>query len=308
MTRTLEVFMKGLIDYAGLFPPARLDMSLAAATYARHLDSEFGWMLGCFICPVGRLDEFAKTRAVLEEYAPIQVSVLGTPPSSEDELGDLAKLDAEMVSRFAEGGWAKPVQFEVKWPGNLISTEALQRYDSELSRGGCDYERLFFEIDRRDTWMDDVRRMTGALAAAGDRFGFKIRTGGPTPDFYPDPAEVAAAITACTDAGVPFKATAGLHHPIRHERSDEGVTEHGFFNVFGGAALLYGNELNRDQLLDVLDDRDSADFRFESDRFVWRDHSVGIDALRSARSRLAFSYGSCSFDEPLHDLAVAELL
>jgi hypothetical protein len=314
MTPTLKVFMQGLIDYAGLFPPARLDMPDAAATFARHLGGEYAWMLGCFICPVVRLDELAEQRPTLEKYSPIRVSVLGTAPTNEDDHLDLAVLDAERVARFETYGWAQCTQLEVKWPHSLISARPLRRYASRLSQAGCTYRHLFFEIDRRDSWDGDVVRMAAALAEAaavaeaGGTFGFKIRTGGLTADLYPSPDQIAVAVEACRDAGVPLKATAGLHHPIRHDRSTEGVTQHGFFNVFGAAALAYGAGLDRGDLVAIIEDRRLSEFTFDSTEFGWGRHAVGIEALGEARARLAFSYGSCNFDEPLEDLAAAAVL
>ena len=46
------------IDYAGLFPPSQLSMSEAVINYATYKNSNYNWMLGRFIVPVGRLDEF----------------------------------------------------------------------------------------------------------------------------------------------------------------------------------------------------------------------------------------------------------
>ena len=54
----LHALLDGLIDYAGLFPPAKLPMGDAVRNYAAYLRSEHEWMLGRFICPVSRLEEF----------------------------------------------------------------------------------------------------------------------------------------------------------------------------------------------------------------------------------------------------------
>lgn len=312
--------MRGLIDFAGLFPPARLDMPDAAATFARHLGGEYAWMLGCFICPVGRLDEFAEQRSNLELYAPIRVSVLGTAPADEHDYLDLAKLDAELVARFETYGWTQCRQLEVKWPHSLISARPLHRYASRLRQIGCTYQRLFFEIERLDSWENDVVRVTAALAeasalagtgsptGAGNMFGLKIRTGGLTADLYPSPDQIAVAVEACRDAGVPLKATAGLHHPIRHDRQAGAALQHGFFNILGAAALAHGTGLDRDDLVAIIEGRRLSEFMFGSTEFRWGRHAIGVGALGEARAKLAFSYGSCSFDEPLEDLAAANLL
>ncbi len=59
MNQSFQHFMNGLVDYAGLFPPARLDMSSAVENYALYRSETLAWMLGRFICPAARLAEFA---------------------------------------------------------------------------------------------------------------------------------------------------------------------------------------------------------------------------------------------------------
>ena len=54
--------------------------------------------------------------------------------------------------------------------------------------------------------LDDVKQ-AGCLA--------KLRTGGVKPEAIPSVEEVAAFIRACADRRLAFKATAGLHHPVR---------------------------------------------------------------------------------------------
>src|SRR2546428_4852429 len=60
MNHSLRVLLLGLIDAAGLFPPAALDMPTATRKYAEYRESEYRWALGRFVVPVARLDEFEK--------------------------------------------------------------------------------------------------------------------------------------------------------------------------------------------------------------------------------------------------------
>ena len=66
------------------------------------------------------------------------------------------------------------------------------------------------------------------------------------PEAIPDPADLARFIAACAAAGVPWKATAGLHHPVRAEQAltyEPGAPRavmHGFLNVFAAAAFAGG--------------------------------------------------------------------
>ncbi len=138
-----------------------------------------------------------------------------------------------------------------------------------------------------------------AIAKHGQRA--KIRTGGVTPDAFPAIGNVAEFLRACKAKGVAFKATAGLHHPLRcvkpltYEPNAPTGTMHGFLNVFLAAALL-------DHAEGILAETDPRAFAFEDDQASWRGHSVSTDELRTMRKELATSFGSCSFEEPIRDL------
>ena len=66
----------------------------------------------------------------------------------------------------------------------------------------------YFEIP-----LGRLRECIAAIADCGRRA--KIRTGGETADKFPAPESVIEFIRLCAAANVPFKATAGLHHPLR---------------------------------------------------------------------------------------------
>ncbi len=50
------------IDYAGLFPPASLDMTASVSNYSQYLNHPQRWALGRFVLPVARLNEFLNAR------------------------------------------------------------------------------------------------------------------------------------------------------------------------------------------------------------------------------------------------------
>jgi hypothetical protein len=140
-----------------------------------------------------------------------------------------------------------------------------------------------------------------AIASRGLRA--KIRTGGLTEDAFPTSERIAAFMRACRQHGVAFKATAGLHHPLRCVRSltyepnaPTGLM-HGFINVFLAAALLDDAEA-------VLEERDAKAFAFDDEGARWRDRFVSTEEIARLRSGFAISFGSCSFEEPIDDLRI----
>lgn len=137
------------------------------------------------------------------------------------------------------------------------------------------------------------------IAARGLRA--KIRTGGITPDAFPAIGNIAEFLRACKAKGVAFKATAGLHHPLRcvkpltYEPNAPTGTMHGFLNVFLAAALL-------DHADAILAETDPRAFSFDDGGANWRGHRVSTPDLIAMRRTFATSFGSCSFEEPIGDL------
>ena len=145
-------------------------------------------------------------------------------------------------------------------------------------------------------------------AHQGLRCALKFRCGGLMASDVPSADALAAAVVACHRAGVPFKATAGLHHPLRHFDAALGVHRHGFLNLFGGAALTVAHDLDAAALRTILLDTDATHVRLTPDGLTWGDLCAPLEAVQASRRALACSFGSCSFAEPRDDLRRLGLL
>lgn len=228
--------LEGLIDYAGLFPPARLDLDAALTEYDEACAGPHAWMLERFICPATRLRDLGDRS--------LRLTVV-----IDDESAPLDREGIEVVEGKAP-------------PGDLHA----------LAPEGA---RVFAEVDPTDaSALDDVARA---------RVGAKVRCGG---DAFPAPGELAAFVAGCTERELPFKATAGLHHPFRTP------DHHGFVNLLAAAGLARdGADLEA-----VLAEEDASAFTVEEGALLWRGQSAG-------ERRVHFvGYGSCSFSEPVDDL------
>jgi hypothetical protein len=151
----------------------------------------------------------------------------------------------------------------------------------------------------------DPGPLTTSLRAV--RLRAKLRTGGVTPDAFPDPPEVVHFLRACAAAGVECKLTAGLHHPITgdHRLTYADDSEHGamfgFVNVFL-AALLLRDGLPEEEAERLLLERDPAAFAFDDEAARWRGHAVATARIADGRARFILGFGSCSFEEPVGEL------
>jgi len=150
---------------------------------------------------------------------------------------------------------------------------------------------------------DDI----SALHAVRDAHLFaKIRTGGLIPDAIPASDAIAAFLIAAARLKVPFKATAGLHHPIRavrsltYDKDSPTAVMHGFINLFVASALAWSGA-SETVVLRVLNEEDPKAFNFDSE-LRWRDTSLTAMQVANARRDFAHSFGSCSFAEPVNEL------
>jgi hypothetical protein len=157
----------------------------------------------------------------------------------------------------------------------------------------------------------DLSAPLHALAARGARA--KLRTGGVTPEAIPAPADVARFIVACARAGVAFKATAGLHHPVRSLRpltyapGSATATMHGFLNVFAAAAVAReGADLADVEA--VIREEDASAFRFDENGLAVGGRRIPGESVADTRRTFALGFGSCSFAEPVSDLEGLGLL
>jgi hypothetical protein len=135
----------------------------------------------------------------------------------------------------------------------------------------------------------------------------KVRTGGLKPEAIPAAEDLADFLCRAAERRLAFKATAGLHHPIRSDRpltyaadAPRGIM-HGFINVFLAAAFAW-QRADRAAVLRILNETDAGAFQFRDDEAHWRDRRLTTEQIAEARREFAHSFGSCSFDEPIADL------
>jgi hypothetical protein len=302
----VRLLLHDAIDYAGLFPPAQLDMPGAVTEYASYLESADDWALGRLVVPAARLDELGivATRLVkaparsLGGELPWRVSaVFGV-----DSRADFARVQGFNAAYTADReGWRGTVQaIELR----ASSTDAIE---SALRLIPLDEFEVFIEIPIDGDVHALVRAMSGTGAFA------KVRTGGTASDAFPSSADLARFLAACVQADVPFKATAGLHHPIRGDYALTYAPDSargpmfGFLNVFLAAAVLGAGESEATARA-LLEERDPAAVQFDEGGVSWHGHHLSITQLAGTRNNGVRSFGSCSFREPLDDLASLGML
>jgi len=291
-----DALMEGLVDYAGLFPPASQDMRSAVESYATYRAGPDAQALGRFIVPIARLAEFEEeARSVMprgEGSEAWRLSVL---------VADNVRAAVEQMLKFnchhwsgSEHGHAIIDSVELK----AAIPEVIDSQNRELPM----FFQQYFEIPLGDK----VHALVKAIARIGARA--KVRTGGVTPEAFPAARDIVSFLVACHGERVAFKATAGLHHPVRgsyrltYDKNSEAGPMYGFLNLFLAAALVRQG-VSESIVIEALEESNPAAFEFSGDSVTWRGRRLDASSLREARSGFAISFGSCSFREPVDELA-----
>lgn len=279
-----------IIDYAGLFPPSQISMAEAVENYADYKKSAYSWMLGRFVVVVARLDEFmdhADEYLKHEAENGWRLSVL----AGEDVYDSIRRVDrfnAQNASRVL----CDALEIKVTTASEIENAVRILP----------NYLTAYFEIPTDKTLAETV----STLAVRGQRA--KIRTGGLTADAFPSTAQIIRFMRTCLAANVPFKATAGLHHPLRcfkpltYAPDAPKGTMHGFLNLFLAAGFARQG-FKPNVLEELLEDEFYESFEFSEGAVTWhRDYTLTVQQIALMRERSVVSFGSCSFEEPIEDL------
>ncbi len=292
--RSAHTLLRGIVDYAGLFPPAALDLPAAVTNYAAYRSGTYAWALSRFVVPVARLDELAQAaephlRATREPW-PLS-ALAGT-----DLASDLAAIERFNTQHHGHAV-IDSIELKAATPGAIEAASA--RIDGRLE--------TYVELPIAE----DPGELVAALAAAGGRA--KVRTGGLTPDAFPAADNLFRFILRCSAAGVPFKATAGLHHPLRgsyrltYAPDSPCGAMYGFFNVFLSAAAV-SHDVPEPIARALLEEASVDALEFDDAGITYRGAMLTEAAFGHTRRYHAIAFGSCSFTEPIDELRALGLL
>ncbi len=267
----MTALFAALVDDAGLFPPEELSMPDALARYRRDRASAPTVLTGRFLCPAAALPTLI---ASLADDDHILVGlIVGLGPQIVAEAVATVEAEPRLTLASVEGVPASTVEDAVA----TLAAMTVPRYVELPTPPSAD------ALD--------------ALAAAG--VGAKVRCGGLRAELFPTAEHLAAFLVECVRRGVPMKATAGLHHAVRHRDAATGFTHHGFLNLLLGVGRAVGGA-DLASVVEVLLSDDAAALADEAAH-------ISPEHARATRAALV-CYGSCSTSEPTTDLEALGLL
>jgi hypothetical protein len=247
----------------------------------RHLDARsevYAWVVGFFLCPTSRLSELVIQLRKRPPAQPLTLSLV-----ADTGLGGLPKA----ISTALDNGKLVDVRMvEVPAPSDVDANWLVQLTEFVPD----DVVRVVEPRRGRPDWLTGVRRVAEAGCWP------KLRCGGQASESFPTVEEVAEFLAVATGTGRSFKATAGLHHSVRHHDESTGLTHHGLLNMLVGTARAVSGASVHEALRCTDPTVLAAEARALSD-----------DDARGVREVFA-CYGSASLTEPVADLIRLGLL
>jgi hypothetical protein len=206
-----------IVDDAGLFPPGELAMASALARHRSEQAISNPVLSQRFVCPAGRFDELHQQ---LDDGDRIQVIALG--PAVQQTEASVVSLEADDRTPVVALETSLPVD-------NQHKEQALEVIDQIAAAPPHLY--IFVEVGLGPAPEADLDLLQRHGQAA------KVRCGGVRRELFPLPSDLARFVHHAIARGVPFKATAGLHHAIAHHDVYTGFDHFGFLNLLLAVAV-----------------------------------------------------------------------
>lgn len=308
--KSLRDAFAGIIDYAGLFPPAGLDVPKAVKEYAQlRRQAQGRWLTDKFVFPIfpdAKRDQLLSAFRAQEggEQGVSPVALLVPPLKAPQDVplilstleryglvgrdSSLSEAKLEVLSL----EFAVPDGFEdesrMEWDELRVFFGRLASQDAPLP--------VYLEFDWR-TWTLERAHAVKGLREIHPGIGVKLRTGGLTPDMVPPPSILSSVVDSLIVCQIPFKCTAGLHAALYEVSPRFGFEMHGFVNLLA-LTLAQMRRAKIDDCESIL----VAQNHTSLDRVMTQ--VVGPNWLESLPEARTFfqSFGSCSVLEPLESL------
>ena len=327
MKTSLRTLLSGLIDYAGLFPPAKLSLHEAAKGYAEGKRDSLAWLLNSFVLPASKLEEVLEQRRT-SFLSPIswQFHVTFQQQESQTVWQENLEIDTKKANQFLGDCQAITPQFKAKILGLEIPLSeehcrpttdcdihsVIEATLKTLQATLPNIKHVYFELPcvKVDSKVrEELCKATRSLQKEYPMsLGLKLRMGGLTHEDFPTVEHVAKHIDTCQRFGGPWKATAGLHHAFRQNHPTLPTKIHGFLNLLVAATLAEATSISRSVIEEILADENPDHFQYSDDGISWKDYSASTTTVQTVRETRFQTIGSCSFTEPYHDLKMYGLL
>ncbi len=312
--QSLNIFMNKLLDYAGLFPPAKLPLYESLVNYSSYTKHKQNGWLGKFILPINKINEcieiMTKQNVFNNVENKLEFSIILNSCEKFNDLNDFIKNDLLLIKKM-EKNLSTQVTIdsielyppkEVYQPNKVTLFSNMLEIVNEAFHSEKNITAKFIEVPFSENINEYIDLIAKYNIKNSDKIFVKLRTGGVTPEHIPSAYHIAQAIRLCAEQQIPLKATAGLHVPVPNDNPEVGARLHGFFNIFSCLLLCYSKLLTITEMEHIITDYSYSDFYFTQTGLTVGNKFISNENMSELRNSFIKSFGTCSFLEPIEHL------
>lgn len=313
MVKSLEQLLDAAIDYSGMFPPNELDLREALREYVGFANSDKAQLLSRFVIPFEKIPELAKfadKKHMLK--GPLNLCIAGPDIQTLTQFKNVI-LTMEQQILDAHSGYPGELRtniLELKFPSksviNLNAEELVKALEAVVLRTAESRllpHRVFFEIPEQALNIDTTKKIIRVIAAHNksvlkrkvDNYlfsGLKINCGFADTGMEISDEYLAEAILFARDANVAVKFSGDINtaYPVFDKQTGKKI--HGFINILAASMLAYTQDLNLEETVEVLEDRNPDNFVFKDGFFMWRELAAPVMEIKMLRMLSITSFNS----------------
>ncbi len=329
--QVMHSLIEHLFDYAGLFPPAKLSLPTALGNYTLYQEHEYKNMLGKFILPIQKSNEYLKL--IENDKLNKQLSLILTAPKNEHELVQSLSTDCINIIKIVESNSSSLIDaFEIRFFdefyeydhktlhqlfSNIFNSlsQALKNQSSQSFEFFC--EMPFLKVEILHHFFNFIQDHNNTKSA--QKIFIKLRAGGITPSLVPNSNSLAEMFLLLSQFQFSFKMTAGLHIPVPNYNSNVGATMHGFLNVIFASMFAFynsnseGAKTETNELLNtiasIIKNLNYDHIQCENNKITLilstnplQKISFPLEVIKKFRKNIFKGIGTCDFIEPIETL------
>jgi hypothetical protein len=292
MTRSLDMLLGRVIDYAGLFPPAQLSMKDAVRELIEQMEKPSAFLLNGMVVPAHLakdLEKEGEEQGLFDDGEALGVTLI----LQAKEGSSLTAEANALLEGWDPESWLEPSAIEC-FVGDSPK-------ESDLRAFKAVGQKLDVPVFLEFGWTKNWKEAGEKAVTLWQGFGYKARMGGPTKNDVPSVGQVADFLVEVAGMDVPFRLTAGLHHPLAHHDPIFGGWQHGFLNCLAAGLAVIAEDAPVKEAEKLLEMQSPGAFRFADNAFHAGDRKFGVEELELFAD-YCYGFGSCSISEPYDGL------
>lgn len=323
MNESMQQLLASVINYSGLYPPSNLKVQEALGNYVDFSNSKYAWMLSNFMMPhdmLSMLSTFADRKHKLKG----SLSICLTAPETNtlfEFKNVIISMEKEILA--AHSGYPGEIRtniLEVKFPLKSVETlnaeelvKALEAVVKSAAESRLLPHRVYFEVPGENVDAELTKKIIKVIAVHNksilkrkvDNYLFsalKINCNKEKGRKVPTSEYLGEVLLYARDANVAVKFSGSENTPLPSYNYALQSKVHGFLNILMASILSYSQDLNLEEMIEVLEEKNAENFSFKDEYFSWRELAAPVSEIKMLRMLSITSFNFTSFSAPISGL------